>query len=195
MSSLKQSKAIVIILSGPSGSGKTSVAKILLQKLPKLGFSISATSRPKRSSDREAVDYFFKTAAEFEDMIKNDELLEYDKIYNNWYGTPKEYVLNKLNAGVDVLFDVNYVGAKQIKEKLGDLAISIFISPPSLEILKERLVKRGEDDTDGINLRVKLAAEEMSDIKHYDFTIVNSNLEKTASEVLNIIKQEKKSRE
>ena len=192
MSNIKQSKAIVIILSAPSGGGKSSIAKSLLQNDSKLVKSISVTTRPPRSQEKEGVQYFFKDKSSFEEMIVKGELLEYAVIYNNLYGTPKNYVKNKLNEGFDILFDIDYQGACQIKKKIKNCRmVSIFIMPPTLEILRKRIEDRGQDDKEAIKLRMKCAEEEISHAKNYDYTVINSNFEETVKTIQEIITKER----
>lgn len=179
--------ASVIILSAPSGGGKTSLAKEILQRNPDIMLSVSVTTRTARKGEIEGVDYFFKTREEFQKMQDSDQFLESAKVYDNYYGTPREYVEKNLSDGKSVLFDIDHQGAKSIKEKLGDQVISIFILPPSIEVLKKRLIKRAQNDEQDIQKRLDLARFAMSYAKEYDHVVVNNDFMQAASEIQQII--------
>lgn len=178
---------IGIIISSPSGGGKSSVTRAILAKDLNIKLSVSVTTRKPRPSEKEGINYFFKTKEEFIEMQKNGLFLETSEIYGNLYGTPKEYVDQTFDKGNDVVFDVDFVGATSIKNHLKHRAISIFIMPPSLEILKERLIKRGEDDMEAIMTRIKSANQEMEYSKYYDSVVINEDFDKTVQSVESII--------
>jgi guanylate kinase len=188
-----QSKAMIVILSAPSGGGKTSISKSILAD-QNIVLSISATTRNPRPGEQEATHYFFKTVEEFQKMHALDEFLESAEIYGNLYGTPQIYVDKMLASGRDVLFDIDHQGAEQIRQKLSDQVVSIFILPPSIESLKERLEQRGQDSEDTINKRLKLAKKEMSHAENYDYIVVNDDFEKAVENIRVIIEQERKKR-
>ena len=185
-----QSKAMIVILSAPSGGGKTSISKRILDDDENIMLSISVTTRNPRPDEKEAIDYFFKTTEEFQKLKNADEFLEYAEVYGNLYGTPKKYVNEVLANGNDVLFDIDHQGAQQIKQKLSDQVVSIFIVPPSIEELRVRLESRGQDSDDDIEKRLKLAAEVISHSNNYDYVVVNDNFEQAVKEIQKIIKKE-----
>ena len=185
-----QSKAMIVILSAPSGGGKTSISKKILDNDKNIKLSISATTRNPRPDEKEAVDYFFKSITEFQKLKKSDEFLEYAEVYGNFYGTPKKYVNEMLAKGYNILFDIDHQGAQQIKQKLSDQVVSIFIIPPSIEALRDRLEHRRQDSNDDIEKRLKLAEQVISHSDNYDYVIVNDNFEQAVREVQKIIKKE-----
>lgn len=181
---------MIIILSAPSGGGKSSIAKKLLELGNNLSLSISATTRTPRTGEKEAVHYFFKNKNDFQQMVSSGQFLEFAEIYGNLYGTPKEYVKNMLTNGIDVLFDIDYQGAYQIRQKMPGKILSIFIKPPSIEILRARLESSGQDTKEIIDKRIMLAQEEMSHAENYDYVVINDNFDKTVLEIQNIINRE-----
>lgn len=185
-----QSKAMIVILSAPSGGGKTSISKKILDDDKNIKLSISVTTRNPRPDEKEAIDYFFKTVKEFQELKNADEFLEYAEVYGNFYGTPKKYVNEMLANGHDVLFDIDHQGAQQIKQKLSDQVVSIFIVPPSIEALRDRLESRGQDSDDDIKKRLKLAEEVISHSDNYDYVVVNDNFDQAVKEIQEIIKKE-----
>ena len=187
----KQSKALIIILSAPSGGGKSSIARKLIELDSNLSLSISATTRKPRIGEIDNVHYFFKRRESFQQMIDTDKFLEFAEIYGDLYGTPKEYVENMLANRVDVLFDIDYQGADQIMKRMPDRTLSIFIKPPSIEILRKRLENRDQDSREIINKRIMLAEEEMSYAKHYDYIVDNDDFDQAVLEIQNIINQER----
>ncbi|MEM6339323.1 MAG: guanylate kinase [Pseudomonadota bacterium] len=181
---------MIVILSAPSGGGKTSISKKILDEDKNIKLSISVTTRNPRSDEKEAIDYFFKTIAEFQELKNTDEFVEYAEVYGNFYGTPKKYVNEMLAKGHDVLFDIDHQGAQQIKQKLLDQVVSIFIVPPSIEALRDRLESRGQDSDDDIEKRLKLAEEVISHSDNYDYVVVNDNFDQAVKEIQEIIKKE-----
>jgi guanylate kinase len=181
-------QGIIFILSAPSGGGKTTIARALCKIIPNLLLSISTTTRDSRPNEIDGQEYFFKTKQEFEELITHDELLEYAKIYDNYYGTLKSYVYEPLAQNIDVLFDIDWQGAKFIKEKVVETkVVSIFILPPSIEILKQRLINRDQDTTKEISRRLSLALEEISHAKDYDYIVINEDFDKAVEEIKSII--------
>ena len=183
-------KGRVFIISGPSGSGKDTLMKKVFEKAPDILFSISSITRPMRVGEVEGEKYNFISRERFEEMIANDELLEHNVFVGNYYGTPKAPVLNAVNDGKNMLIEVDVNGAYQILEKIPD-AVSIFIMPPSLEILKARLTGRGTDEQSVIDKRLFEALREISFAKDYDYIVVNDDLETAANEFVSIMSVDK----
>ncbi|WP_071148833.1 guanylate kinase [Bacteroides ndongoniae] len=182
--------AKLIIFSAPSGSGKSTIINYLLTQNLNLAFSISATSRPPRGTERDGVEYFFLTPEEFRRRIADDEFLEYEEVYHDrFYGTLKAQVEKQLADGQNVVFDVDVVGGCNIKKFYGDRALSVFIQPPSVEELRSRLVGRGTDTPEVIEDRVAKAQYELSFAPKFDKVIVNDDLEKAKAEALEVITQ------
>ena len=170
----------LLIVSAPSGSGKSTIVNYLMTEHPefRLAFSVSATSRPPRGQEQDGVDYYFLTPEEFRRHIKADDFLEYEEVYEGrFYGTLKRQVEEKLAAGMNVVFDVDVKGGINIKRYYGDNAMSIFIQPPSIEVLRERLIRRNTDEMAQIEQRVAKAAYEMSFAPQFDHIIVNDDLD------------------
>ena len=187
-----KNKAMMIILSAPSGGGKTSIAKKLLEQDNNLSLSISATTRKARPGEQEGVHYFFKTRAVFDQMKKQGEFLEQVEIYGNFYGTPAQSVQNILSEGKDVLFDIDHQGADQIIKTAKVPVLSIFIMPPNINVLATRLKARLQDNIDVINKRLRLAEEEMSYAKNYDYIVVNDDFDKAVKEIQHIFLKKRK---
>lgn len=178
----------LIIFSAPSGSGKSTIINYLLTQGLNLAFSISATSRAPRGTERDGVEYFFLSPEEFKQRIANDEFLEYEEVYENrFYGTVKAQVEKQLAKGQNVVFDVDVVGGCNIKKFYGERALSVFIQPPSVEELRRRLVGRGTDTPEVIEDRVAKAEFELGFASRFDVVIVNDDLEKAKAEALQAI--------
>lgn len=181
-------KGKFIVVSGPSGVGKGTIFNKVVKEINGW-YSVSYTSRPIREGDTEGVTYFFITKEEFEDKIKNDEILEYNIYNGNYYGTSKKMVLDKIDAGIDVFMEIDVNGAHFIKDNFPN-AVLIYIAPPSMDELRSRLINRGTEDIEKINSRLKIAEEELKEIDFYDYVVVNDDLEKATNEVREIIKKE-----
>lgn len=180
----------LIIFSAPSGSGKSTIINYLLEQGLNMAFSISATSRPPRGQEQHGVEYFFLTPEEFKERIANDEFLEYEEVYQDrFYGTLKSQVENQLNAGQNVVFDVDVVGGCNIKQFYGDRALSVFIQPPSIEELRKRLEGRGTDTPEVIENRIAKAEYELSFAPKFDVVIVNDDLDTAKAEALRVIRE------
>jgi len=188
-------KAMIIILSSPSGGGKTSITKKLLEQDSNLSLSVSVTTRPARPGEQEAVHYFFKSREEFGYMIETNQFLEFAEIYGNAYGTPKRYVEETLAKGHDILFDIDSQGAYQIIKKMQGRVVSIFIMPPDIDILRFRLEARSQDSQDVIDQRIKLAREEITHAKNYNYIVVNDDFNQAVQEIRNIISNERNMRQ
>jgi guanylate kinase len=181
-------KGKLIILSAPSGSGKSTIIQHLLQEGLPLEFSVSATSRSARGTEREGVEYYFLTPEAFREKIRQNLFLEYEEVYpDRFYGTLKSEVENKLNQGKNILFDVDVAGGLNLKKQYGDKALLLFIQPPSIDELQRRLEKRGTDSPEVIKDRISKAEYELSQAPDYDQVIVNDDLEKAKSETLQTI--------
>ncbi|MBI5538815.1 MAG: guanylate kinase [Bacteroidia bacterium] len=180
----------VIIFSAPSGAGKTTVVKHLLNIFPQLEFSISATSRKIRGNEIHGKDYFYISADEFRDKINNQDFIEWEEVYENcYYGTLRSEIHRIWTKGNVVVFDVDVKGGMNLKRVFGDNALSIFISPPSLQILEERLRARSTDDEESIIKRINKAGLEMNFSGHFDKTLLNNDLQNTLKIAENWIKE------
>ena len=180
----------LIIFSAPSGSGKSTIINYLLKQNLNLAFSISATSRPPRGEEKHGVEYFFLSPDEFRQRISNNEFLEYEEVYKDrYYGTLKAQIEKQLEAGQNVVFDVDVVGGCNIKKFNGDRALSLFIQPPCVEELRRRLIGRGTDAPEVIEHRVAKAEYELSFASKFDKVIINDDLEAAKAEALKVIKE------
>ena len=180
------SKGKIFIISGPSGCGKDTLMSELFKKCPEIKFSISSITRPMRVGEVEGEKYNFISREKFEEMLKNDMFLEYNEFVGNYYGTPKQPVLDAAANGDNVLIEVDVNGADQIRAKLPE-AITIFIMPPSVEILRERLSKRGTETEEVIQKRMDTAILEMARRDEYNYTVVNDDLDTAVNEIISII--------
>lgn len=180
----------LVIFSAPSGAGKSTIVNYLLDQHLDLKFSISATSRPPRGTERNGVEYYFLTPDEFRQKVDNGEFLEYEEVYKDrYYGTLKSEVQRILDNGNNVIFDVDVVGGCNIKDYYGKQALAIFIKPPSIEELRQRLIKRGTDSDEVINDRVSKAEYELTFASKFDVVIHNEDLEKAKAEALSVIQE------
>jgi len=183
---------VMFILSSPSGVGKTTLTKKIAEKNSNFSISISHTTRTPRPTEIDGKDYHFISKEKFNLLIKNNNFYEYAKIFNNYYGTLKEPVINMLTNKIDVLFDIDWQGTQQLK-KIKDLKlVTFFILPPNLEVLKKRLLNRHEGQEKLIKERMKKFNEEVSHWDEYDYVVVNDDLEICYNDILDIIKSEKK---
>lgn len=180
------SKGRLFIVSGPSGSGKDTVLAEVFKSRPELSFSISAITRPMRSGEREGDKYHFISREEFERMISENALLEHNVFVGNYYGTPREPVERCIASGGDMIVEVDVNGAAQIRSKVSE-AVSIFIMPPSLEVLRERLSGRGTESAEQVEKRLQSAVGEIARAGEYDYIVVNEQLGEAVSEVLTVI--------
>ncbi len=187
---MKQEKGLVVVLSGFSGAGKGTIMKHLLQGYPgQYHLSISATTRERRTGEEDGREYFFKSREEFEEMIENDEFLEYATFNDNFYGTPKAYVEKLINEGKDVILEIEVKGALQVR-RLFDDALLLFVTPPSASELKSRLMGRGTESEEVIAQRLAISIEESLLMPEYDYLIVNDDLDRAVEEVHGIIASE-----
>ncbi|MGB9678956.1 MAG: guanylate kinase [Thermoanaerobacteraceae bacterium] len=183
-------KGLLIVLSGPSGAGKGTVCKALLEKEKNLKLSISATTRKPRKNEIEGENYFFTSVDNFQNMIENNSLLEWAKVYDNYYGTPTDFVLKNLDEGKDVILEIDIQGALKIKDKFPE-GVFIFIMPPSMEELKNRIKKRGTETEEEILKRFKSAYEEINFVSRYNYVVINDNIDSAVEKIKSIIIAEK----
>jgi guanylate kinase len=183
-------RGMMIIVSSPSGAGKTTLTRMLLDD-PHINLSISVTTRPPRPSEKDGVDYHFKTLEEFNTLKEERAFLEYAHVFDHYYGTPKNAVQNALEKGLDVLFDIDWQGTQQLAQQEPEDVIKVFILPPSLEALDERLHNRAEDSKEIIARRMEEASREISHWAEYDYVIINSALEDSFYKLKSIIQAER----
>lgn len=178
----------LVIVSAPSGAGKTTIVKHLLRSGLKLDFSVSATTRRPRGDEKNGIDYFFLTAEEFRKRINNNEFVEWEEVYNNiLYGTLKSEIKRIWDSGRDVIFDVDVMGGVHLKDIFRDRALAIFVMPPSVEELENRLVARGTEVPEKIKIRVDKAQEELKMADRFDIVIVNENLDLAKHEAYQVV--------
>lgn len=183
-------RGLLLVVSGPSGTGKGTICKKMVEMNDAIKLSVSATTRQPRLGEKEGISYYFKTREEFEKMVENGEFLERAMIYDNYYGTPKQAIVDQLDAGVDVILEIEMQGARQIREVCPD-AVFVFILPPSLDELKHRIVGRGTETKEQIEKRFNSAYNEIKLLGDYDYFIFNNIVDKSAEEIFEIIKSEK----
>lgn len=183
-------KKNILVLSSPSGGGKSTVAKFILENFKKFTFSISATTRSPRLGELQDIHYYFFSRDEFRKKIINDELIEYEEIFGNYYGTLKSTTDSILNNGKYLLFDVDVKGALSIKKHFPENSVLMFIAPPSMEILEHRLRNRNTESEEQLQKRLERSKDEMEYIQYFDYTIVNDELEPTLTEISEIISNE-----
>ncbi|MBN8996065.1 MAG: guanylate kinase [Rhizobiales bacterium] len=188
-------RGVMLVLSSPSGAGKSTITRYLLEQEKGLTLSISATTRPRRHSEIEGVHYFFVDRPRFEAMQRDGELLESALVHGNMYGTPRDAVEKALDAGLDVLFDIDWQGTQQLKRAMGDDVATIFVLPPSFQELRSRLERRAEDQTDIIARRLVNARTEIGHWTEYDYVIVNSDLDASFNATRTILAAERARRE
>jgi guanylate kinase len=180
-------RGLMLVLSSPSGAGKSTIARNLIESDQGFELSVSVTTRPRRGSEIDGMHYHFRTPREFEILRDNDELLEWAEVHGNFYATPREAAEKAMAEGRDMLFDIDWQGAKQLKEKMRGDIVSIFILPPSMKELKARLKRRAEDQEAVIETRLRNARTEIEHWTEYDFVVVNDDLDRAFGEVRSIV--------
>ncbi len=184
-------RGLMLVLSSPSGAGKTSIARQLLAEDANLTLSISATTRPPRPNEVDGRDYHFVDQARFDEMVASEAFLEYATVFGNSYGTPKADVMTVLEAGGDVLFDIDWQGTQQVANAAGDDLVSVFILPPSRAALQARLESRAEDSDEVVAARMAKASDEISHYPEYGYIVVNDDLDRSVSSVRAILAAER----
>ncbi|WP_156043249.1 guanylate kinase [Paenibacillus sp. UNC451MF] len=179
-------KGILIVLSGPSGVGKGTVCKALRQCAPDLIYSVSATTREPRQGEVDGVNYFFKSREQFQQLIEEDQMLEWAEYVGNYYGTPRKFVEETLLAGNDIILEIEVQGALKVKQKFPE-GVFIFLLPPSMDELENRIVGRGTESEESIRNRMSVAMDEIRLMEHYDYAIVNDHVENACSRIQSII--------
>ena len=189
---MEQRRGLLIILSSPSGAGKSTLAKRLRDWDPSIRFSVSATTRAPRKGEEHGREYYFHSRDEFEGMVARDEMLEHAEVFGNFYGSPKGPVSAAIDAGQDVLFDIDWQGGQQVRNSsLGKHVLSVFILPPSIPELERRLRSRGQDSDDVIDTRMTKSRDEISHWPEYDFVLVNDDLDATFDKLKTIVSAER----
>jgi len=192
---LKQNRrGLMIVLSSPSGAGKTTLTRMLLNENSNMTMSISATTRPPRPSEEHGKDYYFISKSQFSDMVAEGEFLEHAKVFDNYYGTPRDPVEKALQEGQDIIFDIDWQGAQQLAEAASNDLVKIFILPPNMQELERRLRSRAQDSDTTIAKRMSKSEGEVSHWPEYDYVIVNEDIETAMSELRSIIAVERMQR-
>ena len=186
-----RNKGLMLVLSSPSGAGKTSICKSLLKLDKNIRLSISVTTRPKRSEEKNGEDYLFVDNKKFSRMLKKNYFLEQALVFGHNYGTPKKMVEDKLFKGEDLLFDIDWQGAQQLRSKMREDVVSVFILPPNKKELEKRLKERGQDSPEVVLERMSSASKEITHWAEYDYVLVNTKLEESVLKVYNILKAER----
>src|SRR2546427_4049321 len=188
-------RGLMLVLSSPSGAGKTTLSRKLLEADPGVELSVSVTTRKQRPGEIDGRDYHFIDAERFETMVKGGELLEWAEVFGHRYGTPRAPVEAALLSGQDVLFDIDWQGTQQLREKADHDLVSVFVLPPSMRDLERRLRRRAQDSDDVIRARMATAAEEMSHWAEYDYVVINTDIDRAFAEVQTILAAERLKRE
>jgi guanylate kinase len=182
---------LLIIFTAPSGAGKTTLVRHILEQREDVAFSVSATTRKKREGETDGKDYFFVSEAEYNGMVERGDMLEYARVFDHHYGTPADFVQKHITNGTDVLFDIDWQGTRQLKEKNRQDLVSIFILPPSLAELERRLMARAQDSESVVKMRMLKAAAEMSHWQEYDYVLINQDLDETLEKINHILLAER----
>ena len=194
MNNIKKNKGLMLVLSSPSGAGKSSICRSLLSMDKNLHMSISTTTRKKRSNEVNGNDYFFVSEKKFNKLLIDNYFIEHAKVFSNLYGTARKIIEESINMGKDVLFDIDWQGAQQLREKMGEDVVTVFILPPSKKELEKRLKLRGQDTDLEVRKRMNEASSEITHWAEYDYLIINEDLTQSVSKVLNILKAERMKR-
>src|SRR5215475_2752631 len=190
-----QRRGLMLVLSSPSGAGKTTLSRQLLENDSQIQLSVSCTTRDKRPGEKDGVDYKFIDTVSFRGMVERGEFLEHARVFDHYYGTPRQPVEAALSAGRDVLFDIDWQGTQQLQEKGRDDLVTVFILPPSTRDLEKRLKTRAQDSPDVVAKRMGKAADEMSHYAEYDYTIINRDIATSLMELKSILTAERLKRE
>lgn len=182
----KLKKGKVIVISAPSGTGKTTVCRKLLEQNPDIVFSVSYTTRQRRTTEVDGKDYYFVSEHKFKELVKQNKFVEWAKVHNHYYGTPKEPVIKAINSGKNILLDIDVQGGKKIKKIFPD-GVFIFLLPPSWTDLKQRIIRRGQDNIKEIKLRLRNVVKELKYVKYYDYIVINDKLDNTIKVISDII--------
>ncbi len=188
-------RGLMLVLSSPSGAGKTTIARLLLERESGVSLSVSVTTRPKRPSEVDGEDYFFVDLTEFNLMLNRREFLEHAKVFDHYYGTPRQPIEDALSEGQDILFDIDWQGEQQLKQSARDDLASVFILPPSTEELGRRLRQRAQDPSEVLITRMEKAPDEISHWPEYDYIVINKKIEETVAQVQSILIAERLKRE
>ena len=184
-------RGIMVVLSSPSGAGKTTLTRKLLKENPDMAMSVSATTRQSRPGEQDGEDYYFMSKNKFDAMIDTEDFLEYAKVFDNFYGTPRAPVEKALSEGRDVIFDIDWQGAQQLTQAAADDLVKIFILPPNIRELEKRLRTRAQDSDEVISNRMAKSENEISHWAEYDYVIVNEDIEMAMNELLTIVAAER----
>ncbi|MCG2711936.1 MAG: guanylate kinase [Candidatus Omnitrophica bacterium] len=177
----------LFVISAPSGAGKTTLCEQLIKRVPGVVQSVSVTTREKRPGEKEGKDYFFVSAGVFKNRLKNNEFIEYAKVFDNYYGTPRKFVESNLNKNKDVVLTIDVQGAMQIRKNLKKGCVFIFILPPSFKHLRARLQKRKTDSNMQINQRLRAAKKELTFLKYYDYEVINDDMKTAFKQLMAIV--------
>jgi guanylate kinase len=186
-----QRRGLMLVLSSPSGAGKTTLSRQLLDNDSQIQLSVSCTTRPKRPGEKEGLDYKFLDTASFRGMVDRGEFLEYAQVFGNYYGTPRAPVEATLSTGKDVLFDIDWQGTQQLRDKVRGDVVTVFILPPSTRDLEKRLLTRAQDSKDIVAERMAKAADEMSHYAEYDYVVVNRDIGTSLNRIKAILDAER----
>ena len=189
-----QRRGLMFVLSSPSGAGKTTITRKLLDQNKDLTMSVSATTRQRRPGEVDGVDYYFTDIKDFNEHVENKDMLEYAKVFGNYYGTPREPVENALSKGNDVIFDIDWQGTQQLSEIARDDLVTVFILPPSRSELERRLRSRAQDEESEIQHRMSKSSDEMTHYSEYDYVIINTDIDKSIEQVQMILDAERMKR-
>lgn len=189
-----KNKGVMLVLSSPSGAGKSSICKSLMSLDKNLSLSISTTTRKKRPNEKSGEDYIFVSIDEFKSMLNKNHFIEHANVFGNYYGTDKSIVESRINNGKDLIFDIDWQGAQQLREKMREDIVSVFILPPSKQELERRLKSRGEDSDEVVKKRMNGASAEITHWAEYDYVVINKNLNDSVKAVLGILKAERMKR-
>ena len=177
----------LFIIAAPSGTGKTTLVRSLCNNIPNLKVSISCTTRPKRAGEEEGVDYYFIDKKTFDEMAANNQFLEHECVFDHYYGTPKQWIEDQIAGGNDIILEIDWQGARDVRKLMPEKVVSIFILPPVFSTLEKRLVDRQQDDEKTIKRRMQDALNELSHYSEFDYLVVNDNLDHALSEIRKIV--------